>query len=86
MSAIRNLFTGMPPILDALAQQTNVQLPSFMPQVLRQNKPYEYMQTRGIPMSSFLPQTPLRAPSLAPLLCQSSEAVCTMYTHANLCV
>lgn len=36
MGAIRNLFTGMPPMLDALAQQTDVRLPSFMPQVRRQ--------------------------------------------------
>jgi hypothetical protein len=32
MAPIRQLFTTMPPMLDALAQQTNVQLPSFMPQ------------------------------------------------------
>jgi hypothetical protein len=33
MAPLRNLFMGMPPMLDALAQQTNVQLPSFLPQV-----------------------------------------------------
>ena len=32
MASIRNLFTGMPPMLDALAQQTDVKLPSFFPQ------------------------------------------------------
>jgi hypothetical protein len=33
MAPLRSLFTGLPPMLDALAQQTNVQLPSFLPQV-----------------------------------------------------
>jgi hypothetical protein len=33
MASIRNLFMGMPPMLDALAQQTDVKLPSFFPQV-----------------------------------------------------
>lgn len=36
MAPLRNLFMGMPPMLDALAQQTNVQLPSFLPQVKAQ--------------------------------------------------
>jgi hypothetical protein len=33
MASVRNLFMGMPPMLDALAQQTDVKLPSFFPQV-----------------------------------------------------
>ena len=35
MAPLRNLFMGMPPMLDALAQQTTVQLPAFLPQVSR---------------------------------------------------
>jgi flotillin len=32
MAPLRNLFTSLPPMLDALATQTSVQLPSWMPQ------------------------------------------------------
>ena len=42
MAPIRQLFTAMPPMLDALAQQTNVQLPSYMPQArVPSNQPHE---------------------------------------------
>ncbi|KAK9828845.1 hypothetical protein WJX72_002382 [[Myrmecia] bisecta] len=32
MAPIRNLFTSLPPMLEALQQQTNVQLPAWLPQ------------------------------------------------------
>ena len=34
MAPLRNLFQGMPPKLEALQQQTNVQMPSWLPQAI----------------------------------------------------
>ncbi len=63
MGAIRNLFTGMPPMLDALAQQTNVQLPSFMPQQVCGIVPRSCFVALIITLSS----RPEISPGLAPL-------------------
>ena len=34
MGPLRNLLQGMPPMLEALQQQTNVQMPSWLPQAI----------------------------------------------------
>jgi flotillin len=41
MSPIRQLFTSLPPMLDAVTGQTDVQLPSWLPHMSKANQPVQ---------------------------------------------